>query len=238
MNKTLRKSEDTPRWRKLLGFLLRLVVMVFCARLVVAFLQAFFALPVRLKDSTAFGPVIYGTIGLALGLIVFSLVSPFMPLYVFGHELTHWLIAKLFRRDTGKFTFSARQGSVEVKDPNVWIILGPYFIPIYLLLWVFICAVIRLCCHPAWLMSLFCFGLGLSYAFHCVLTLKVLRRTQQDLRHYGKIFSFLLIIAVNLAIIYFALAGFSGKLIESFGLLLKAFGDQTRFLGDLLQGRR
>ena len=50
-------------------------------------------------------------------------------LYVFGHELTHWLTARLFRRRTGAFHVGGDRGYVMVERPNVWITLAPYFVP-------------------------------------------------------------------------------------------------------------
>ena len=46
-------------------------------------------------------------------------------LYVFGHELTHWVMAKIFLRKTGRFQSGKNAGAVEVENPNVWIILAP-----------------------------------------------------------------------------------------------------------------
>ena len=71
--------------------------------------------------------------GGALGLMLFG-VSPLRPLYVIGHELTHWLAAKITFRKTGEIKLKWNQGYIEIIEPNGFIALAPYWVPFYFML--------------------------------------------------------------------------------------------------------
>ncbi len=206
--------------------LVKILIGIVLVSVSLAFAHALFILPWKVRS----GPLFYAAVGLALGLIIFASVSPFMPVYVLGHEFTHWLIAKVFRRRTGAFRVGGDSGCVHVERPNIWIILGPYFVPIYSFVWVVLCSLYRAFRQPGWYPIVLFGGMGLTYAFHCVLTIKVLRSGQSDLQHYGHFFSMLLIIAVNLGVIYVALAVLSGNAGAAPGCLLRAFQTQLQVL--------
>ena len=57
--------------------------------------------------------------GFLLGSALFTMVTHMTPLYVFGHETTHWIFAKIFCKETGKFRCRGGSGYVEIKNPNV-----------------------------------------------------------------------------------------------------------------------
>jgi len=131
----------------------------------------------------------------------------FLRLYVFGHELTHWVAAKLFLRETGGLRLARASGSVGVERPNIWIVLAPYFIPVYTLAWIGFWGVFRFFNRAPGLAAAHTFhaGLGFTYAFHIVLTTQALLRQQEDLRRYGRIFSLAVILCCNLALLFAAL---------------------------------
>ncbi|NLF93424.1 MAG: hypothetical protein GX564_06005 [Oligosphaeraceae bacterium] len=144
--------------------------------------------------------------GFLAGGLFFTLVSRLTPLYIFGHECTHWLSAKLFFKETGKFRCRASGGFVEIKQPNVWIILAPYFVPFYFLictgLWGLAVAL-----WPKWYSPCLHYAaivLGICYAYHVVLTCFALSKGQADLRLKGVLFSLALILAFNALFIYLA----------------------------------
>ncbi len=130
-----------------------------------------------------------------------------LRLYVVGHEVTHWLAAKLFRRRTENLCVNACSGSVEVEDPNALIVLAPYFIPAYTLAWVGAYGIVRMWIDPLpdWGMALFCGGIGATYAFHLVLTVLALQRGQEDLRVCGPVFSVGVILLGNLLLVFLAM---------------------------------
>ena len=142
--------------------------------------------------------------GFGGGVVVFSTLFHFTGLYILGHELTHLLAAKLFRRRTGKFTIRGTSGSVAVERPNIWISLAPYFIPIYALIWIGIYGLWQLLwpTSPQLVWLIFNAGCGVTYSYHVCLTIKALKREQTDLQRYGRIFSMSLILLANLVVLF------------------------------------
>lgn len=142
--------------------------------------------------------------GFGGGFIAFTTLFHFTGLYVFGHELTHFLAAKLFRRRTGKFTVRGSSGSVAVERPNIWISLAPYFIPIYTLLWIGLYGLwqFSLPTSPKFVWLVFNTGVGVTYSYHVCLTIKALKREQNDLQRYGRLFSISVILLANMLLLF------------------------------------
>lgn len=142
----------------------------------------------------------------AASLVIFSFFK-FTSLYVFGHELTHLITAKLFLKDTGKMKLSAKKGYVEVIEPNVWIALAPYIIPFYAVAAMGVYGFSQIFCFPSpwWATLAFACTAGIAYSYHCVLTTFALRRAQSDLDTYGRYFSLSIIICGNLFFILLSL---------------------------------
>ena len=186
--------------KKILGAIVRFHLTLVLLYLSIALGWTMVELPANLDRHSALLP---GSIGFASGLILFSIGCRFLALYVVGHELTHWLAAKLFLRKTGTFRVGSASGCVAVERPNVWIVLAPYFIPVYTLIWIGFYGVFCFWHGPATgrIAQLFHAGVGFSYAFHTVLTFQALLHGQQDLRLYGRTFSLSLILFCNLAIL-------------------------------------
>lgn len=140
------------------------------------------------------------------GGLFFTLVSRLTPIYIFGHECTHWLCAKFFFKETGKFHCHANGGYVEIKNPNVWIILAPYFVPFYFLIFAGLWGL----GGSFWpeigsrYLQLAAILLGICYAYHVLMTCFALSKGQADLRIKGVVFSLALILAFNALFIYLA----------------------------------
>lgn len=162
------------------------------------------ALPPRIDVWTALTPAVLGFAG-TVWLLVLRL--RFIRLYVFGHELTHWLAAKLYRRRTGRFRVGPGGGSVEVENPNTVILLAPYIVPVYSLALIGIYGIARAFVDPLprWGGVVFCALLGATYAFHLVLTVLALKAGQQDLMHFGPIYSLGVILLGNVLLMFIAL---------------------------------
>lgn len=177
------------------------------------------ALSVALAATLVEVPVVIGSRrgamalsgGFAAGLLLFGLVCRFSPAYVFGHELTHLVVAKLFRRRTGRFRLSGSRGSVEIERPNIAITLAPYFVPFYAVAWLGLYGAFCLfASREQTIPGLVHAGLGLAYAYHVVLTLYALRRGQADLAQYGPVLSLAVILAANLLLLVLAATVISG----------------------------
>ena len=165
--------------------------------------------------------------GLLFGIVLFGWVVRLPGVYVFGHELTHWFAALVFRRRTRGFQAGTRGGGVVVERPNIWITLAPYFVPIYTLLWIglygFYCLLRG--GPPPGAAVLVYGGTGLTYAFHVVWTARALRMGQSDLQRYGVLFSLLVIFACNLAFMYVGVVVVTGGYRAGVGSLAHAAAD-------------
>lgn len=183
-----------------IGLFFRLVVAWLLLVLSVGLAWAILSLPGHVHRQAVLMPA---GIGFVSGAVVFALFCRFTPVYVLGHELTHWFAAKLFLHQTGSFQVGASQGSVAVSGTNVWIVLAPYFVPIYALLWVGLYGVLCFWVRTPGptVTCVFYAGLGVTYAFHVVLTAWALYQGQQDLKLYGAFFSLAMILFCNLLLV-------------------------------------
>ena len=139
-----------------------------------------------------------------------------VTLYVFAHEVTHILVAKyVFRGKIFDWKVSATGGYVETNKSNTWITLGPYLVPLYTLLVMFLFGVAAIFwdvmqwravgvagwhvhVRGIWLLYLL---VGFTWAFHLTYTLQTVHVEQGDLTRNGEFFSLLLIVLVNLLLI-------------------------------------
>ncbi|MCM8534084.1 MAG: hypothetical protein NE330_23175 [Lentisphaeraceae bacterium] len=163
-------------------------------------------------------------IGFAVGLILFNFICRFKPVYIFGHELAHWIFAKIFMKETQNFKVGKHGGSVQVRDPNVWVVLAPYFYPTFTVLWL-----------PSWFIFIyfkndFAYGpevffaiLGLSWAYHIVLTLFALKFEQSDIEKCGRPLSFSIIFTLNMLFIFVFLSLVTDGLLNGFSIFADTF---------------
>jgi hypothetical protein len=206
-----------------------LVLPIYLAVVVVGWTLG--SLPLYVDSRTMFWPALAGFVVAELFLLSGIRL---IRLYVVGHELTHWFAAKLFRRRTGQFRADARSGSVEVEDPNVFIVLAPYVIPAYTLGLVGAYGVVRMWVDPVpdWGVALFCGGLGATYAFHLTLTFLALQRGQEDLRLCGPVFSVGLILLGNLVLVFLAMVVADRLWSIAFAVLAQRAVDLAYLLAD------
>ena len=206
-----------------LFFLISLPLLLFCGIISHA------ACKLQFTENTFTQYALAG--GFFSGCIIFTLVSRFTRIYVFGHELAHWIFAKIFLRKTRNFKASAEHGAVEVENPNIWIALAPYFYPTLTVLWI-----------PTWFIfqhysnriryaeEIYFAILSLSWSYHFILTIYALRREQSDIKPYGKPLSFSLISLINLTICYSFLCLFTPQPNESFKMLISTGREDCHLL--------
>jgi len=122
-------------------------------------------------------------------------------LYVLGHELIHVLATWLCGGRIDSFRVTPSGGSVTTSKTNMFIELSPYFVPIYTLLLGPIFMFLRVSSFGfANLNSTFLFFLGITLAFHFVMTAEVLKMQQSDIAKSGVILSLVFIFVGNLVI--------------------------------------
>lgn len=142
----------------------------------------------------SFWPVLAGALGYAAFELLFS--KP-LGLYVFGHELTHALVAFFSGIRVKSFTAAPGGGEVVLSDTNVFVALAPYCLPLYTLIVVGVYQLVQFYAarpvHPLWFPLL----IGFTLAFHASLTLHALLQRQPDLRYAGPFFSLAVILVAN-----------------------------------------
>ena len=149
------------------------------------------------------------SIALFSGLMVFLVFWKVLPdqtrIYVLGHELTHALWGLAFGAKVSNLKVRSTGGSVMLTKSNVWITLAPYFFPFWTVIVVLIALAVRgiiYLVNPEasfpvpWLWM---FAVGFTWCFHACFTIRSLMQTQSDVQEYGRIFSWTLILACNIA---------------------------------------
>lgn len=122
-----------------------------------------------------------------------------MWVYVLGHEFTHALAAMLCGGRVKGMKVSGEGGHVYVTKDNFFVTLAPYFVPLYALIVfaVFILGRVFFKWDTPWAWGVFHWALGLTYTFHVLLTIGILRTRQPDITSQGRLFSGVIILLGN-----------------------------------------
>lgn len=139
--------------------------------------------------------------GAALGVLCYFTVKPLVWLYVIGHELTHALLVWLHGGRVHDFHVARSGGHIVTDKTNTLIVLGPYFVPFYTVLWIGSYATARVVFDLPGNPALFQGMIGATWAFHMAFTVAMIVRGQPDLEYGGVFFSVVLIYLLNLALI-------------------------------------
>ena len=216
--------------KALVKFIVGLFLLPFAWILTKTFLQAFTtSLQHGLLATQSFGCF-------AAGVILFGILYLIIPqkalmiLYVLGHEVTHAIWVWIFGgKVADHFHVSQEGGHVLTDRVNTWIILAPYFFPIYSVLVVTLYGAASLAADLSqfrWVLFLL---LGLTLAFHLVFTCLLILKGQPDLHYGGTFFSLMVIYLINLMVITGLLLVTSRIVtLQHFGVLL--LGNTTDFL--------
>lgn len=147
-------------------------------------------------------PVWYSVLGalVFLSLKYFRLVDAVLVFcYVLGHELTHAIAALLCMGKVQAMSVNMEGGYVDTDTDNVFVALAPYFVPLWMLVWMgglFVANwIYPFSAYLPWLYA----GFGFWWCFHVYWTLWVIPREQPDLLENGVLFSFLIIMLANIA---------------------------------------
>lgn len=159
-----------------------------------------------------------------------------MSTYIFGHELTHALAGLLSGAQIKKFKVSGNKGSVTLTKDNVFITLAPYFIPIYPIIIILIYFTLAWFMDISKIYSWFLFFSGTSLAFYYALTFYAIRVGQEDMRIYGKFFSFVFVCFINIIMVVFVLAWTFPDNIGVGNFFVKVFNDGINFYKYIFMG--
>ena len=195
-------------------FRILLSLPIFAAGLIV--LHAVFGLNYAAQTQITFSLLS----GLVFGIIIFTFVCRLKRFYIFGHELAHWIFAKIFMKETKNFKVGKHGGAVQVKDPNIWVVLAPYFYPTFTILWLpFWFLFKHFKNHIPYSFEIFFVILGMSWAYHLVLTLYALKFEQSDIERAGRPLSFSIIFFINMLFIYTFLSLITDGPLDSMNIL-------------------
>ena len=136
--------------------------------------------------------------GFAAWLVLFAMFPRPIRTYVLGHELTHALWGMLMGAKVSRLRVSARGGSVTLDKSNVWITLAPYFFPFYSALALIAYLLIGLFWDTSDYLPFWYALFGLTWSFHLSFTVLILMTRQPDIQEHGRIFSYALILCINL----------------------------------------
>jgi len=109
-------------------------------------------------------------------------------IYLWGHEFSHLVVAKLFFRKIHQFQISSRTGGKVVMDrTNVMIDLAPYTVPLYCLAAAFSAQVFR---HASpWIPDVYLVVVSFLFAMHLLFSAEGFLHAQPDLMRSGLVFS-------------------------------------------------
>lgn len=141
------------------------------------------------------------------GIIIYSAIHygyyDFSRPYVFAHEMTHALAALMCGCRIKDVSVGKDSGYVKMDSCNAFVVLAPYFVPIYVIAAAFVYMIAELFVEVAPYRQGFLFVIGFLTAFHFIQTFKTLFEAEQpDLKLAGgKIFSVVMITLANLVVL-------------------------------------
>lgn len=140
------------------------------------------------------------------GIVVYCFIQLFLfkpvHMYVLGHEAVHALATWICFGRVKSFKISSTSGSVSSSKSNLFISLSPYFVPFYgILLIIGYYLINSFFSKDILTRQYFMFLLGMTLAFHIVMTMDTLKTRQPDLIKGGYLTSAILIYIINLLII-------------------------------------
>jgi hypothetical protein len=136
--------------------------------------------------------------GFAAWLLLFAIFPRPIRTYVLAHELTHALWGMIMGAKVSKLRVSARGGSVTLDKSNLWITLAPYFFPFYSALALIAYLLVELAWDTSTYLPFWYALFGLTWSFHLSFTVVILMTRQPDIHEHGRLFSYALILCINL----------------------------------------
>lgn len=195
-------------WKKVLRIIIGLLLMLpLSITLVYALaLQLYHNLPTTAADNSFWlsSPIYYSILGIFtfIALIIAKFATPMLVyFYVLGHELTHALTALAFMGKVSTVNVDLDGGYIETDKDNVIIALAPYFVPLWMLVWVLLVSVLYLFLPEESVNPWFFGGAGFWWSFHIFWTIWVIPREQPDLLENEVMFSLLFVVIMNIIIL-------------------------------------
>lgn len=186
--------------------------------------------------TQAFPFLTHETIALSVGFFLWLFLFLFIRIpsciYVFSHELTHACWGFCTGSKIGRIQIRSTGGFCCVSNPGIFTTLSPYFIPFYLFLLLLLRSLICLFFNQSPYALLWLALFSFTYGFHLTYSFKALIEIEQpDIRVYGRLFSYSLILNANLLFLGIGLSLIlSLSLFDYFGTLVSCTIDTYSFL--------
>ena len=167
-------------------------------------LQIYHAMPTTAADAGFWlsEPIYFSLLGMFtfVALIIAQFATPILVyFYVLGHELTHALAALTCFGKISSVNVDLDGGYIETDKDNTYIALAPYFVPLWMLVWVLLAWVVGFFLPEDSITPWFFGGVGFWWSFHIYWTIWVIPREQPDILENGITFSLLIVIISNIA---------------------------------------
>ena len=230
----LRHKEAVLRAKERVGWWLMLPFGILS---VFAFVELFYKASVS-GNLFASSETLCFAIGAAVWMGMFFWLRPKVAIfYVFAHEMTHMITARLCGAVIYNWHVGRDGGWVDTNKSNTFISLSPYVVPFYTIVVLLAFGIAGLFTDLSQLHSLqmgsvaipfnaskiMHYAVGLTWAFHLSFTIAVMRDEQGDLVRNGQFFSVWLIALMNLYLMLCFLIAASPNLYWSD--IWRSFGD-------------
>ena len=185
---------------KILRFILSVLLVPVCVAVTASFYKEIASIKGVSESGLIFilGAFSYS----ALHLLLFKLDF----LYVLGHEAMHAITTFFSGGKVLGMKVSGKEGSVQTTTPNLFVILSPYIVPVYVIVTALLYFTLSFFTDVSKLSGYFIFFMGFFLMFHLVYTSASIREKQSDLMKTGYLFSILLIYIINIAIVFFVIS--------------------------------
>lgn len=193
-------------WRRALHMAVGILLMPVSIVLVFALLvQLYHSAPVMSSMSFWLSePVWYTIMGILLFIFLKMAVvanDMLVWVYVLGHELTHAIAAKLCGGHLHGLSVDRSGGYLETDADNFFIALAPYFVPLWMLVWLAVLALAHLIypfeAYGPWFYA----GFGFWWTFHLYWTAWIIPREQPDMLSNGIVLSTMVILIANILVL-------------------------------------
>jgi hypothetical protein len=168
-------------------------------------------------------PWLFG--GFMIWLLIYYTLPPPIRTYVLGHELTHALWAYLTGGSVRSMHIGEDDGHVVVTRINFLVMLAPYFFPLYTMILVLAYGLLAVFVDTSKWQPLWLGLMGLTYSFHVTFTIMALSHQQSDVEENGKLFSYTVIIIMNLLLVALAMVATASPTLGQFVDTLSADAD-------------
>lgn len=150
-----------------------------------------FPVPVRALATREDGWIVLG--GIVAYLLMHFFVHKPERFYLWGHEFSHIVLAKIFFRKIHQFHISSRDGGKVVLDrTNILIDLAPYIVPLYCIAIAVPATAFRQA--SPWVPDIYLAAASYLFTMHLLFSAEGFLAGQPDVRRSGRVFSVAVVI--------------------------------------------